>query len=402
MAATGQRIHHLMFSQSPARRLNGQVILPGYHNGNLRAYGALVPGSVVVMPDDDRVDPDIAVPLDSNLEALLLPGFTHGDTLRRGWSYLQARAMIRDAVKRADFVYIQFPGSFSLMGAKIAADLGKTMYADAHGSLVDPPGRRTPRPWRAHLMRSLYYKSAARKLAGAIKLLIAVSPHLHDTFPPTAAAKVVAPCTLIDEEAIYPRDNACAEAPIELFVATRMIQSKGIHHLIEAVKILREEGRSVRLRLAGVGEYVPQLKQLTADLNQQDAVDFLGGLPAGDALWTEFRRSDISVLPSLGHYEGTPRQIIEAWAAGSPVVSTTVGGIPAMVNTEQDGLLVPPGDVPALVAAIKRVCDDAELRRRLIAHGYDRVQAMTFEARVPILRDAFQKYLPGLLPEAKA
>ena len=89
--------------------------------------------------------------------------------------------------------------------------------------------------------------------------------------------------------------------------------------------------------------------------------------------------------------------IIEAWAAGAPVIATTVGGIPSMVRHEQDGLLVPPADVAAIVAAIKRVRDDKPLRRNLVANGYASVRDLTYERRVHILRCTLQQHLPGLI-----
>jgi glycosyltransferase involved in cell wall biosynthesis len=80
--------------------------------------------------------------------------------------------------------------------------------------------------------------------------------------------------------------------------------------------------------------------------------------------------SDVFVLSSRS--EGMPMSILEAMAAGLPVVASAVGGIPEIVRDGETGLLVPPGDADALAAALGRLLDDDGLRRRLGAAGRER------------------------------
>jgi glycosyltransferase involved in cell wall biosynthesis len=75
------------------------------------------------------------------------------------------------------------------------------------------------------------------------------------------------------------------------------------------------------------------------------------------------RDADIFVLPSL--FEGTPLTLIEAMWSGLPVVTTATAGMKDVVSDQRSGLLVPPGDVGALAAAIDQLTSDAALRRRL-------------------------------------
>lgn len=84
------------------------------------------------------------------------------------------------------------------------------------------------------------------------------------------------------------------------------------------------------------------------------------------------RRCDVLVMPSVAR-EGLPRAVVEAMAMGKPVVATTVGGLPELVENEVSGLLVPPRDPAALAAAIRRLLDDPALAHRLGAAARARI-----------------------------
>jgi glycosyltransferase involved in cell wall biosynthesis len=77
--------------------------------------------------------------------------------------------------------------------------------------------------------------------------------------------------------------------------------------------------------------------------------------------------ADVFVLSSLS--EGMPISILEAMAAGLPVVATAVGGVPELVVDGETGLLVPPGNAEALEAAVRKVVEDGALRRRMGVAG---------------------------------
>ena len=102
--------------------------------------------------------------------------------------------------------------------------------------------------------------------------------------------------------------------------------------------------------------------------------------------------SDVFVLPSL--YEGHPLSVMEAMAAGRPVIATAVGGVPEVVRPEESGLLVPPGDVAALAAAMGRLADSQEERERFGRSGA-RIAAELFD--VAKMADAYDRLYQSLL-----
>jgi len=129
---------------------------------------------------------------------------------------------------------------------------------------------------------------------------------------------------------------------------------KGVEVLLEALAKLRSEGLPVRLRAVGgfeTPEYERQVKRLAGELGLADAVDWVGFVEDVDGEWA---RIDLFVLPSL-FGEGLPMVVLEAMAAGVPVVATRVEGVPEAIRDAEDGLLADPGDPGSLAQVIGRV-----------------------------------------------
>lgn len=155
-----------------------------------------------------------------------------------------------------------------------------------------------------------------------------------------------------------------ADVPYLLF-AGRFVEKKGIDQLIEAMRRLSGEGRSVRLMLVGDGPIGGQLRRAAAGL---DNIEFTGWLP-NDELRRRMRRALAVCVPShetpSGDAEGLPNVVLEAMEAGAPVVGTRHAGIGEAVEDGRTGLLVPPGDVTALTAALRRFVDEPEIARKM-------------------------------------
>jgi glycosyltransferase involved in cell wall biosynthesis len=120
---------------------------------------------------------------------------------------------------------------------------------------------------------------------------------------------------------------------------------------LNAVAQLRHAGQDVRLRVVGPFEtvrYEQAVRQLARDLNVAPAIDWIG---FADDIGAELAGIDVLVLPSL-YGEGLPMVVLEAMAAGIPIVATDVEGVPAAIRHGHEGVLIPPGDAPALARGI--------------------------------------------------
>lgn len=143
--------------------------------------------------------------------------------------------------------------------------------------------------------------------------------------------------------------------PLLLTIA-RLHPQKGHQHLLAAMRELPE----ATLALAGDGPAREALQSLARDLGIEDRVRFLGHRSdVADLLGT----CDVFVLPSL--YEGLPLSVLEAMAAGKPIVATSVGGTDEAIADGIDGMLVPPADPVRLAAALRALLRDPSVMTRL-------------------------------------
>jgi glycosyltransferase involved in cell wall biosynthesis len=153
-------------------------------------------------------------------------------------------------------------------------------------------------------------------------------------------------------------------APIVLTVA-RLHQQKGIDFLLEAASRVPK----ALFVLAGDGPESQRLRLKAAALGIDHRVRFLGHV---DDVTPLLEACDLFVLPSL--YEGLPLSVLEAMAAGKPVVATAISGTDEIITDASTGRLVPPGDADALSAAITALLDDRAEASRLAERGRGRVR----------------------------
>jgi glycosyltransferase involved in cell wall biosynthesis len=159
-------------------------------------------------------------------------------------------------------------------------------------------------------------------------------------------------------------------------MVARLAAPKRPDLLVRALASLRATSDDAHLVIVGDGPEREELRALADQLGLHDAVQFLG------------TRSDVpeilstaSCVALVSDYEGAPYALLEGMASGAPVVATSVGGVPEMLEDGRTGILVSPGDVESLTTALRRMLADPEAAaamgakaREAVARDYSREQ----------------------------
>jgi glycosyltransferase involved in cell wall biosynthesis len=197
---------------------------------------------------------------------------------------------------------------------------------------------------------------------------------------PAATAKLHVVRCGVDLDAFEPRPRRAPEIPTFACVAS-LRPYKGHDVLLDACRLLRDRGVTLRALLVGDGELRRRLEARVAREGLAGTVELLGARPH-EAIPGLLAGATAMVLPSVrardGQMEGIPVALMEAMAAGVPVVATRLSGIPELVVDGETGLLVPERDPAALADAMERLARDAALAARL-ASGARRAVAERFD-----------------------
>lgn len=167
------------------------------------------------------------------------------------------------------------------------------------------------------------------------------------------------------DPAIFPA-HEYTSAPRRIAMVACLREEKRIDVLIRAMPQILANFPDATLDLGGDGRCRGELTRLTEELGLTQKVRFLGHR---DDVPTVLKDADLFVLPSRS--EAFPNSVMEAMAAGLPVVASNVGGIPELVQDDYNGRLVPPGDVDALASAILDVMSDGARAERYGRAGRD-------------------------------
>lgn len=270
-----------------------------------------------------------------------------------------ARAMQADGVEH---VHCHFANHPALAGFVIQRLTGITYSFTAHGSdiYVD-----------RHMLK--------RKVAEAA-FVIAVSEHGRRVILDECGAafhdKVRVVHCGVDAEVFVPDVDRAQSAELSILCVATLSPWKGQVQLIEACRLLTERGVRFRCLLVGGAGDRDALQRRIVDAGVADRVQ-IAHWKTRPEVARLIREADVVVAPSVptsgGKQEGIPVSLMEAMASGTPVVASRLGGIPELVEHEQTGLLVTPGDPAGLAEALERLHASPELRRRLAEAGRARV-----------------------------
>lgn len=282
--------------------------------------------------------------------------------------------LLRD--EQFDLVHAHTPRSL-LVAGKAARIAGVPLVYHVHSPAGRDSTRRLRNMLNVHLERRWAHRAAR---------LVAVSPSVRRYMIEQGFLASHVVCVPNGVPAIDAPPRTAPPTSWTLGMAALFRPRKGIEVLLEALAAARAKGCEVRLRAIGPFEtpaYEAEVRGLVHRRRLQDAIDWTGFVTDVPA---ELAKIDALVLPSL-FGEGLPMVVLEAMAAGVPVIASDVEGVPEAIRDGEDGLLVKPGDAAALAAAIEELTSGAVDYAAMSAHARAR-HAEHFSAAIMARRVA--------------
>jgi glycosyltransferase involved in cell wall biosynthesis len=223
--------------------------------------------------------------------------------------------------------------------------------------------------------------------------------HQHDN-PRIVETKT----TTLEAGDIASRADTCEQPQIRVLTVSRIDPRKNLRVLPEAIARLRREGVDVSLDVIGppiglLGEQERDaINAEAARIGVTDHVRLCGSVPL-DTLMATYRAYDVFVLPT-GPGEGIPRVLLEAMAAGLPIVTSTSSGIGSLITHGHNGLLVQDPSAAAVAEAVRTVIESPALRQRLIRGGYETARAHTLDVQAASMMAVVSRELGVTLARA--
>lgn len=291
---------------------------------------------------------------------------------------------LREWVGRCDVIHLRVPSPAAILAFRLARAAGKPTFLLVVGDY-------------AALLPHLGYRGIKKRLFGAYvafeeralrymtlrALTFANGSALKEKHEQHGARVIETKTTTLSAADIAQRPDTCAGTPIRLLTVSRIDPRKGLRALPALVAALSGAGIHAAADIVGspiglLGESEAEaIAAAAAQAGVADRVRLTGAI-ALDRLMPMYRDYDVFVLPTRPG-EGIPRVLLEAMAAGLPIVTTRVSGIASLIRHEDNGLLVDEASPAQLFAAVRRLIEAPELRRRLIEAGYATARAHTLE-----------------------
>jgi len=229
--------------------------------------------------------------------------------------------------------------------------------------------------WTRHSRLVRIYESLDSLVLRGFDKIVAVSDPIAQQLRQTGipVGKVVTIDNGIDlsrfSASHLPQRAADASGPLVVGTVGRLVSQKGMDYFLGAARQILDQKLNVLFKIVGDGPDRAGLERLASRLGIADRVIFTGGRDDMPLIYPSF---DIFVLASVD--EGLPMVVLEAMASGLPVVTTTVGALPKVVDSGVTGLLVPPRDATALANAILSLLESAYVRQQMGILGKVAVQ----------------------------
>ena len=275
-----------------------------------------------------------------------------------------AEALQREGLKHIHAHYATHPATMALIIAALS-DITFSFTVHAHDIQID----RSLLRWKLRETRFVRSISAFNKR------------FLEKLYPEETRGKIIVVHVGI-EPATY-EESARRHVPVAKGVPKILCVAahrpyKGLPVLIEACRILRDHGIAFHCDVVGHGPMRDELEQMIRDRNLGNVFVLAGARPQ-DEVARMMAEATLFVLPSIiasdGQMEGIPVALMEAMASGRAVVSTSIAGIPELVDHGVNGLLVEPEDPQALADALRSLLEDPQRAREMGVRGQEKVRA---------------------------
>jgi len=321
-----------------------------------------------------QLDPDLPrahyrVP--DQIEFVGLPSYPSMLSPRAPVAMLRSLGRFWRVLAQVDVVWLLGPHPLCLAFALLAALRRKRVALGVRQDFPTYVRTRHPGKRLVHLLGDLLegsYRLMARRAPTVV-----VGPELAQNFR-RARRLLPISVSLVRDEDIVDAERAAARAwRGEVLTVGRLETEK--NPLLQADVLARLDG-SWRLLICGEGPLEGELRERLRSLGVEDRAELLGYLPIHGGLMDRYR--SVGAFLHISWTEGMPQVLLEAFAAGTPVVATAVGGVPEAAGDA--ALLIPPGDADAAAAALKRLAAEPQLRAELVRRGIERVRGRTLEA----------------------
>ena len=232
-------------------------------------------------------------------------------------------------------------------------------------------------------------RDVVRNADGLVFISSGIRDAIRDRHGPTAVPTLVLPSG-VDP----PPDDDGPPRDLDVLYAGKLEERKGVGDLIDAVPHLPP---GVRVTLVG-GDDLERavIAAKAAGLGTADRIDLIGYVPPNEVRG-HFRRAKVGVCPlpagvsDVSERFTSPMKILELMACGTPVVATDLPSVREILTHDANAMLVPPGDAPALAAAIRRLLEDETLARRLADRARADVIRYVWDARAARLIDLLRQ-----------
>jgi glycosyltransferase involved in cell wall biosynthesis len=314
-----------------------------------------------------------------HLDFVGLPSYPSMLTPRAPLAMLRSLGRFWRLLPQVDVVWLLGPHPLCLAFAALGALRRKRVALGVRQDFPTYVRTRHPGKRLVHLLGDLLegsYRLMARRAPTVV-----VGPELAENFKRARRLLPISVSLVRDSDIADPETSAARPWDGERSVLSvgRLETEKNPLLLADVLARLAQNGEHEgdwRLLICGEGPLESELRERLRSLGVEDRAELLGYLPIHGGLMDRYR--GVNAFLHISWTEGMPQVLLEAFAAGTPVVATAVGGVPEAAGDA--ALLIPPGDAGAAAAALERLAAEPELRRDLVRRGIERVRGRTLEA----------------------